>query len=234
MRSKPKFMKPGKLPLIGWINHIDAHHKLYASMCFAAIVFLFCYSLLEMPMLVMATWLSFLCSTLLLSWTTILSSHPADVRHEAHSQDSDKKTVFIFVVVASFASLFAVLFLLRGSDGLSARIFVPLVCVAGSWWLVHTVFTLRYAHFYYCDIEHDIKGGSEKPGGLEFAGEKEPDYLDFAYFSFVVGMTFQVSDVQISSRRIRRLAWMHGLLSFAFNTFIVAFAINLVAGLISK
>lgn len=234
MRPKPKFMKPKNVRLVRWINSIDAHHKLYASMCSAAIVFFSCYGLLELPMLVMVSWLSYLLCTLLLAWTTILSSHPADVKYEAHAQDSDRKTVFIFVVVAAFASLFALLFLLRGSEGLSARILVPLVCVAGSWWLVHTVFTLRYAHFYYCDIDNDIKGGSQKAGGLEFPGEKEPDYLDFAYFSFVVGMTFQVSDVQISSRRIRRLAWMHGLLSFAFNTFIVAFAINLVAGLISK
>lgn len=227
-------MKSKTGPLISWINNVDAHHRLYASMCFATVVFFFCYSLLELPMLVMVTWLSYLFSTLLLAWITILSSHPADVKHEAHAQDSDKKLVFIFVVVAAFASLFAVLFLLRGAEGLSAKILVPLVCEAGSWWLVHTVFTLRYAHFYYCDIDHDTKGGSQKLGGLEFPGKMEPDYLDFAYFSFVVGMTFQVSDVQITSRRIRRLAWIHGLLSFAFNTFIVAFAINVVAGLISK
>lgn len=227
-------MKSKKKTLSGWINTIDAHHKLYASMCLAVAVFFACYNLLDLSMLVMVTWLSYLTSTLVLAWTTILSSHPAEVKFEAHAQDSDRKMVFIFVVVAAFASLFAVLFLIKGKESLSATILVPLVCVAGSWWLVHTVFTLRYAHFYYCDIDHDSRGGSHKPGGLEFPKEKEPDYLDFAYFSFVVGMTFQVSDVQITSRRIRRLAWMHGLLSFAFNTFIVAFAINVISGLISK
>jgi uncharacterized membrane protein len=100
-----------------------------------------------------------------------------------------------------------------------------------SWWLVHTVFTMRYAHLYYTTDE-----GKKTPlGGLEFPGnDKEPDYLDFVYFSFVVGMTFQVSDVEISSKQIRRLAWAHGLIAFAFNTAIVALSINVISGLVSK
>lgn len=230
-------MKTKNNVLIERVNRMDAHHKLYVSLGVAVVVFLITYGRMELTMHVMMIWLSYLFCSLGLGWITILTSHPADVKHEAHAQDSSRTLVFAFVLVAAFASLFAIVLMLKGSVGkqeLGARIFVPLAAVAGSWWLVHTVFTLRYAHFYYCDIDNDKKGGSQKPGGLEFPGEKEPDYLDFAYFSFVVGMTFQVSDVQISSRRIRRLTWMHGLLSFAFNTFIVAFAINLVAGLISK
>lgn len=74
----------------------------------------------------------------------------------------------------------------------------------------------------------------QKPGGLEFPNEKKPDYLDFTYFAFVIGMTFQVSDVDITSKRIRRLAWMHGVLSFAFNTIIVALTINIISGLVQK
>lgn len=227
-------MKARERTLSSRISRMDAHHKLYASLAVAAIAFFVCYSLLELPMAIMATWLCYLATSLMLAWTTILSSHPAEVKYEAHAQDPDRKLVFAFVVVAAFASLFALLFLIRGAQGLSATIIVPLFCVAGSWWLVHTVFTLRYAHFYYCDIDHDTGRGSSRPGGLEFPKEKEPDYLDFAYFAFVIGTTFQVSDVQIGSRKIRRLAWMHGLLSFAFNTFILAFAINLSSGLLSK
>jgi uncharacterized membrane protein len=66
---------------------------------------------------------------------------------------------------------------------------------------------------------------------LIFPGKMKPDYLDFAYFSFVLGMTFQVSDVEIASQRIRRIALVHGLLSFTLNTFVVALTINLIAGL---
>jgi uncharacterized membrane protein len=74
----------------------------------------------------------------------------------------------------------------------------------------------------------------EHRGGLDFLNEKRPDYLDFAYFSFVIGMTFQVSDVTVSSSRIRRLVLLHGLISFLFNTIIVALSINIIAGMVQK
>lgn len=74
----------------------------------------------------------------------------------------------------------------------------------------------------------------KESGGLAFPNDPEPDYLDFAYFSFVVGMTFQVSDVQITSSQIRRLALLHGLLSFGYNTVIVALSINIISGFIKK
>jgi len=105
------------------------------------------------------------------------------------------------------------------------------VAVAGillSWAMVHCMFTLHYAHIYYDDDETD---NTRHTGGLEFPSEKNPDYLDFAYFSFVIGMTFQVSDVEISNKKLRRLALLHGLLAFGLNTFVVALTINLVAGL---
>src|SRR4051794_13645060 len=95
------------------------------------------------------------------------------------------------------------------------------------WIVTHVTFSLRYAHEYYSD---DL-GGPAVDKGLDFPGENEPDYLDFLYFSLVLGMTFQVSDVQITSRKLRRMATIPGLLSFLFNTIIVALTVNLVAGL---
>ena len=78
------------------------------------------------------------------------------------------------------------------------------------------------------------KAASPTTPALQFPDEHEPDYLDFAYFSFVLGMTFQVSDVEISSKEIRRMALLHGFLSFIYNTVIVAFSINIISGLIAK
>lgn len=83
-------------------------------------------------------------------------------------------------------------------------------------------------HVYYGDSDEDHK----QDGGLDFPNDETPDYLDFAYFSFVVGMTCQVSDVATSSKRMRRLALMHGVISFAYNTFILALLINTVSGLL--
>ncbi len=109
-------------------------------------------------------------------------------------------------------------------------LFMAALAVIQSWLLIHTVFTLRYAHvFYRSEQEADVEGSG---GGLIFPGGHYPDYQDFAYFSFVVGMTCQVSDVNITSRSMRRLALLHGLLSFAFNTVILALSINIISGLL--
>lgn len=221
------------------VNHLDSHYKLYISLASATLLFLLLLlTNMETSITLMITWLGFATMSLILSWITILTSHPSDVKHEAHAQDSGRTLIFCFVVVAAFASLLAIIILLKETSdktdqGIYAEILIPLGCVAGSWWLLHTVFTLRYAHFFYCDIDHD-SGRKIKPEGLRFPEDDEPDYLDFTYFSFVIGMTFQVSDVEITSKRIRRLAWLHGILAFAFNTFIVAFTINIIAGFFQK
>jgi len=97
-----------------------------------------------------------------------------------------------------------------------------------SWLMTHTTFAFRYAHEFY-EID---PGGSGISGGLDFPGEKRPDYLDFMYFALVLGMTFQVSDVQITARKFRRLAAAHGLLGFLYNAIIVALTVNLAAGLL--
>lgn len=92
------------------------------------------------------------------------------------------------------------------------------------------MFALHYAHLYYRD---DRDGDDrEKAAGLDFPQEKLPDYWDFLYFSLGIGMTCQVSDIQISSRSLRRLALIHGVLTFFFNTIVLALSINIVAGII--
>jgi uncharacterized membrane protein len=97
-----------------------------------------------------------------------------------------------------------------------------------SWLMMQASFALRYAHEYYSRSP----GRPDIDGGLSFPSEDHPDYMDFMYFALVLGMTFQVSDVQITSRKLRRLAALHGLLSFLFNTIIVALTVNLAAGLL--
>ena len=101
-----------------------------------------------------------------------------------------------------------------------------MIGVALSWFLLHTTFTLHYAHLFYGDAEE----ATASARGLIFPGESQPDYLDFAYFSFVIGMTFQVSDINITSRKIRRMALLHGTISFFFNTIIVALTVSILAG----
>lgn len=178
-------------------------------------------------------WDVFGITTLSLIWTGIYTADADRIRAVASTEDLSRLLSFLFVLVAAAASLLAVVVLLGTSHGLPPMVLARHIGLSGvavltSWLLVHTVFTLRYAHQYY-----DANPDGSDMGGLDFpGGEKEPNYLDIAYFAFVVGMTAQTADVSISGRPQRRLALLHGLLSFFFNTALVALVINGVAGIL--
>jgi uncharacterized membrane protein len=219
-----------------WLFRLDAHHRFFTALAISAVTFFFIKPHFTTSELTLVTWSAFALVTLVLMWATILATHPSEVRRIAKLEDSSRTLIFLFVVGAAIASLAAVVFLIKAPKNatdteITGHVLLAIGAVIVSWCLVHTVFTIRYAHLYY-DTDTD-DGGTRHAGGLDFPGKEEhPDYLDFVYFSFVIGMTFQVSDVEISSRSIRRLALFHALIAFAFNTAIVALSINVVSGLI--
>lgn len=177
-------------------------------------------------------WDVFAISYITTGWIVFYNRSIDELRKWARVDDGSRIFVSFSVVIAAIASLVIVLLLMLSKEISSGSklIYLP-VAITGmlaSWTMVHTTLTFHYANLYYDDDEKDV---TKHAGGLEFPKEKCPDYLDFAYFSFVIGMTFQVSDVEISARVIRRTALAHGLLSFALNTFVVALTINLIAGL---
>jgi len=176
-------------------------------------------------------WNVFSLSMLITSWIIFFTKPVDQIRQFARKEDGSLLYVFLVILLSSFASLFTVLMLFITKDIASMDQFMYLLATLPamlfSWVMIHTTFGFHYAHMYYDDADGDPKKHAE---GLSFPEEKKPDYLDFAYFAFVIGMTFQVSDVEITSRRIRRLALVHGLISFALNTFVVALTINLIAG----
>ena len=181
-----------------------------------------------------AIWDTYAIVVLLMSWLTIYTVDPRTIQRRARLQDSGRTLIFAFIIVAACMSLLAVILVLREHKALQKtaglHLFVAALTVIEAWLLIHTVFTLHYAHvFYRSEQEADVTGTG---GGLIFPGGHHPDYQDFAYFSFVVGMTCQVSDVNVTSRSMRRLALLHGLLSFAFNTVILALSINIISGLL--
>ena len=216
-------------------RHIDAHHRLLIALAAAAIAFFVAGTRVHLPTQIIVTWNAFAATALALAWWDIFVSEPAIVVRIAKLQDSSRLLIFLFVIVAAFASLFSVGFLLGGAKSSSGTRFTGQLVLAAttvmvSWSLINTLFALRYAHLYY---SIDGNGDTECDGsGLQFPGEERPDYLDFAYFSFVVGMTCQVSDVQITERPLRRLALLHGVLAFVYNTVIVALSINILSGLL--
>jgi uncharacterized membrane protein len=178
-----------------------------------------------------AAWDSFALTLLGLIWISIYGSGIDHIRYAARKQDLGSLLIFVFTVAAACSSILAVIVLLSAAKktsyvGLHAALSV--IAVVGSWTLVHTIFGLRYAHSYYGE-----GGTAEKEaGGLEFPSDDKPGYVDFAYFSFVIGMTCQVSDVQITAKGLRKLALIHGVLSFCFNTVILALTINTISGLL--
>jgi len=231
-------MPANKIKSKVWFR-LDAHYRMLISLGISGIVLFLSIGHFSAPAVILTTWIAFALAIIIMDWVIILSSHPMEVRKIARIEDSSRTLIFLFVIVSSLVSMLAIFFLLKSSKHLSAEavtghVLLGMASVIVSWILVHTIFTLRYAHMYYT-TDTDNDGKKKTLGGLEFPGdEKQPDYLDFVYFSFVIGMTFQVSDVEISSRQIRRLAWIHGMISFAFNTAIVALSINVISGLVSN
>jgi uncharacterized membrane protein len=169
----------------------------------------------------------YLVLTYLMMWRADIES----IRKRAAEQDEGAFAVLLLSIVATFASLIAIAFALgdakQAQHGDSTtQVLLTVATILLSWAFVHTIFSFHYAHEFYGER------GDGKIGGLNFPDDKKPDYRDFLYFSLVIGMTSQVSDVTISSKVIRRVAAIHGVLSFFFNLVVLALTVNMVSNLI--
>jgi uncharacterized membrane protein len=178
---------------------------------------------------VLAGWDAAASFFMLWVWLTVWPMDGRLTSHRAERQDPTRATADAMLLVAATASLLAVALALASAAHASGtsqvlRVALGLASVVLSWGVVHTVYTLRYARLYYSGID----------GGIDFNQSEPPDYRDFAYFAFTIGMTFQVSDTDIEVKSIRREALQHGLLSYLFGTGIVATTVNLVATLSSQ
>ena len=173
--------------------------------------------------------LLFLVLVIILFSTTPPSLMPAN----ADAQQEGEWSVFAITLLGVTVSFAAIVVGFSGSKNASEplrELHVALVALTllVSWTVLQATFALRYAHEYY-----QRSDGAKLDAGLQFPSEDDPDYWDFAYFSIVLGMTFQVSDVQITSRKLRRVASMHGFLGFVFNTVIIAVTVNIASGFLS-
>lgn len=221
-------IKMGKL-----LSSLDAHQRAMIALGVAIIVFVSSYGVQHLPFRVILTWNAFALTGMFLAWWRILLADAKTAVASAKLQDTNRSIIFAIVLVAACGSLFAVAYLLSTAKNVPGtrqvqHVGLAAITVIFSWCFIHTIFALHYAHAFYRQIDE----GGERGDGLNFPGCEDPDFLDFAYFSFVIGMTFQVSDVAITSRRIRRLSLVHALLSFLFNTVILALAINVASGLV--
>jgi len=161
-------------------------------------------------------------------WLTVAGSDAATTAGIARAEDASRTGAEAVLVAAAAASLVAVGFVLAqaghtGPPGQGLLTALAIGSVALAWTSVHTVYVLRYARLYYSPPE----------GGIDFHGET-PDYVDFAYLGLTIGMTYQVSDTDLTGKRIRRVALHHALLSYLFGTGIVAIAVSSVATLLGR
>jgi uncharacterized membrane protein len=155
-------------------------------------------------------------------------SEVRDIRQRAAREDEGRFAILVLTVAAGLASLVAILAELSSTSGgrRPAQLILAVVTILLSWGFIHTIFALHYAHEFY--------GESAGPGGgMAFpGGDAELDYWDFVYFSFVIGMTSQVSDVGVTSKQVRRTVAAHGIVSFVFNVALLALTVNIAASAI--
>jgi uncharacterized membrane protein len=215
---------------------LGARGRLLAGILAGGIAGVLCFLLVTRSSVfcLMAAWDVGALVLLAFTWRVILRSSAKMTKARAASEDPGRYGVFMIAVGSSLVSLFAAVFVLRGKKDMVQASLVgaldslAILAVVFAWIVTHTTYALRYARLYY-----QPKNGEAREG-LNFPGNEPPDDMDFAYFSFVLGMAFQVSDVSITCKHIRRAVLWHSLQSFLYNTVILALSLNLLIGLFSN
>ncbi len=198
--------------------------RLFISIAIGLVALLVLPASLRLATRLLIVWDIAMALYLTLAFTTVMTTGVTKMRRRAALQDDGGFAVLALTAIAAFATLGAIVSELGADHRGAYSLTLATVTIVLSWAAIHTTFALHYAHEYY-------RGATV--GGLAFPGdEKEPDYWDFVYFSFVIGMTAQVSDVGITDRIIRRTATAHGVASFIFNTALLALTVNIAASAI--
>jgi uncharacterized membrane protein len=210
------------------VRVVYARPRTFGSILVAIVAFFLLPGSLRLVTRLLIAWDTFAGLYLVLAYIMIFRCGLAHIRRNAALQDDGRFLILLMSALGAFASIAAIVFELGASNRSAPQLTLATLTIALSWATVHTIFALHYAHDYY-------RGA--KPGGLQFpSGDQHDhaDYWDFVYFSFVIGMTAQVSDVGITDKIIRRTATVHGIISFVFNTALLALMVNIAASAISS
>jgi uncharacterized membrane protein len=216
-----------------WIVRMSALQRLAVALVAACATFLTLGVWFSGRFSVLASWdVGALCY-LGLEWLLITRSDEKLTRLRTQRSDPSSYVIFLVVVSAASASVVAIGFIVGDARELpywprAGRITLSVAALFLSWLLIHTLFAFHYARLYYSQPPEQ----KSHHRGLRFPDDDEPDYLDFAYYSFVVGMTSQVSDVAVLSRPMRRLTMIHGVLSFIYNIAILAMSISIIGNVL--
>ena len=213
-----------KLPV--FLRVVVARPRTFVAVAAALVVFFLLPDSERLVTRALAGWDVFAGLYLVLAYLMMFRCGHEHIRRNAVLQDDGRFLILLVTQLGALASIAAIVFELGASKKSVPGLTLATVTIALSWAAVHTSFALHYAHEYYRD---------GKRGGLQFPSgdtSEHADYWDFVYFSFVIGMTAQVSDVGITDRIIRRTATVHGIISFVFNTALLALMVNIAASAI--
>ncbi len=208
------------------VRLVYARLRTFVSIAIGLLAFFLLPDSLRLVTRLLIAWDIFAALYVALAYVMMFRCDHGHIRRNAILQDDGRFLILLVTALGAFASIGAIVFELGSSHRGAYELTLAVVTIVLSWAAVHTTFALHYAHDYY-------RGA--RPGGLQFPSGDKPDhadYWDFVYFSFVIGMTAQVSDVGITDRIIRRTATVHGIISFIFNTALVALMVNIAASAI--
>lgn len=213
------------------VRIVKGHSRLVLLALAGLILFFLLPGQWRLPTRVLIAWDCSVMLYLLFALQAIARFDLKRVRARAKNQDEGATLMLILTVAAALACLAAIVALLgpeknNPSPHQGSYFVLAIITIVLSWFFIHTMFALHYAHEFYGD------GTDRQTGGLQFPDETQPDYWDFVYFAFVIGMTFQVSDVQVTSRRLRRIVLAQGVVAFFFSVAILALAVNIGSNLI--
>ena len=216
-------------------SRLNAHRRLLLALAAAGAVGLLLPASPPLVARLAVAWDSAVVVFLMTTWWVVRASTPEEMQQTVRANDQGRVAILVLVLLAVAASMAAIFFLIQKAADAEfetppAQVALAVFTIACSWFLTHVMFALHYAHRFYRDDPATPE--SDATGGLKFPGEERPHYWDFIYFAFVIGMTAQVSDVQVTSRPMRHLVLWHSILSFAFYTIILALSINIVAGML--
>lgn len=212
-------------------GHLRHHWRFYASLAIGCLLWLAVARLAPTLRLVAAGDGFFAAYLVFAAWLIARRSSPEHLRRRASSEDEGITIIVMITALAiavSFYSIFAILDETGAAPGV-LHLILAILGVPLGWFTLHTVMAYHYAHLYYTGTK--VEGARGDVGGLDFPGDEAPSARDFLYYSFVVGMTAQVSDVDVATPAMRRVTLGHGVASFFFNAVILALAVNIAAGL---
>jgi uncharacterized membrane protein len=210
------------------VRIVYARPRTFLAMAIGIVAFFLLPDALRLVTRLLIGWDVFVAFYLVLVFSMMARCGLAHIRRNAILQDDGSIIILLVAALGAFASIAAIVFELGAGKHTPPELALAVATITLSWAAVHTVFALHYAHEYY---------RGEKPGGLAFPNgdddkPQQPDYWDFVYFAFIIGMTAQTSDVGITHKGIRRIATAHGVVSFIYNTALVALMVNIAASAI--